>query len=816
MPSDPFSLLAVCAFGLESVLADELRALGYTDAKPAGVGRVRFSGGPDALARANLFLRTADRVLVQLAEFEAKDFGALFDGVHALPWHEWIPPDARFPVSGRSVRSLLSSVPACQKIVKKAIVDKLLASHGVSELPETGPDFAVEVALLHDRATLTLDSSGVGLHKRGYRPLVGEASLRETLAAALVMLSAWEPGRPLVDPFCGTGTIAIEAALLALDIAPGMHRGFDAERWPAVPVSVWEQARAEARDRAADAPARRPLRHAIHAGDIDENALALSRRHANAAGVDRFIHFKHQPFADLSTKVDHGCIITNPPYGLRLGEERQVEALYASFPGVLKRLPTWSFFILSGRLDLERLVGREATRRRKLYNARIECTYYQFLGPKPPWMVRERAEPPAVETKSPEPVDPEGDRTAPAAPTPTTSPRATGSPASARPAAGPVFVGGLRERDVKELAEFEARLAKNARHLRRWPDRGITCYRLYEKDCPDVPLVVDRYADAAHAVELEREHSRAPGQHADWLEECRRIIARVLEIPLDRVFLKDKPRQRGLNQHEKKDHSRRTMTVTEGGLTFEVNLSDYVDTGLFLDHRQTRAMVRDAARGARFLNLFCYTGAFTVYAAAGAAADTTSVDLSNTYLDWTARNLTLNGFKPNTTGHRLVRSDVLGFLAGHEPGPRYDLAVVDPPTFSNSKRTEQDWEVQTGHAPMLAALMPLLAPDAAVFFSTNFRRFKLDAPALLAAASGLGRTLNIREISRRTVPPDFRNQRIHRCWRLRMDAPPDTATPTDRHADALPAPPDADEGDRLPRDGQGDIGWNDTSGRTHA
>lgn len=779
----PWNLIAACGAGLESVVAAELRAMGCADARPAGVGRVSFTGGPDTLARANLFLRAADRVLVRLAEFDAKDFGALFDGVHALPWHEWIPPDGRFPVSGRSVRSILSSVPACQKIVKKAIVDKLLAAHDVRELPETGPDFAVEVALLQDRATITLDSSGVGLHKRGYRPLVGEASLRETLAAALVLLSTWEPRRPLVDPFCGTGTIAIEAALLALDIAPGINRGFDAERWPAVPVSAWEQARTEARDRAADALARRPLQHAIHASDIDENALALARRHAHAAGVERFIHFKHQPFAELSTKVDYGCIVTNPPYGLRLGEERQVEALYASFPGVLKRLPTWSFFILSGRLDLERIVGREATRRRKLYNARVECTYYQFLGPKPPWMIRERPEPAPAEAEPEGAAEPGADdATQPNAPTPP-------PPAPARPVAGPVFVGGLRERDVKELAEFEARLAKNVRHLRKWPDRGIACYRLYEKDCPDVPLVVDRYADAAHAVELEREHSRAPGQHADWLEECRRIIARVLEIPLERVFLKDKPRQRGLTQHEKKDHRRATMTVTEGGLTFEVNLSDYVDTGLFLDHRQTRGLVRDMARGARFLNLFCYTGAFTVYAAAGGAADTTSVDLSNTYLDWTARNLTLNGFKPNTPAHRLIRSDVPEFLATHEPGPRYDLVVVDPPTFSNSKRTDQDWEVQTGHAPMLAALMPLLAPDATVFFSTNFRRFKLDEPALLASASALGRTLNIREISRRTVPPDFRNQRIHRCWRLRMDAAPAQVQPSDPDPEPLPSDP---------------------------
>lgn len=328
----------------------------------------------------------------------------------------------------------------------------------------------------------------------------------------------------------------------------------------------------------------------------------------------------------------------------------------------------------------------------------------------------------------------------------------------------PAF-GGLRERDRKEAAEFGACLRNNARHLRRWPTRqGITCYRLYERDCPDVPLIVDRYEDRVHVVELEREHSRTPAQHLDWLDLMRRTIAETLQTPLEHVYLKAKPRQRGLTQHERQSERRETIIAQEAGLRFEVNLTDYIDTGLFLDHRQTRAMMRELAPSARFLNLFCYTGSFTVYAAAGGASATTSVDLSNTYLEWARRNLELNGFRASAeagAAHRLIRSDARAFLAQHQRVPAYDLAIVDPPTFSNSTMTDRDWDVQSGHVELLSALAPLMRPSGAVYFSTNFRRFALEEEPLKAVGYA------ITEISRRTVPSDFRNTRIHRCWVLR-------------------------------------------------
>ncbi len=771
---ETFDLLAATTAGLESVAARELNRLGY-EAKGVGVGRVHFRGDALAIARANLWLRSADRVLVRVASFPAPDFDALFETTRALPWEDWIPRDFAFPVDGRSVKSTLTSVPACQRTVKKAIVERLFKAHRTTTLPETGPVVRVEVALRDDIATLTLDTSGVGLHKRGYRPVVGEASLKETLAAGLVLLSVWTPDRPLVDPFCGTGTIAIEAALAGLNIAPGLARAFDAERWPRV-AEAW----ARAREEAAGAP-RGALAHAIHASDVDERALAIARAAARAAGVERHVHFKLQPFDQLASKAEHGCVITNPPYGVRLGEGD--DALYASMPGVFARLPTWSFHILTARLDLESIFAVRAARRRKLYNATIECTYFTFLAPRrddPRDERRERADDDEQGTGEARPIGSTGEGPAVDAGEAAAKPGLSGdaqsdAPASRhRPDAAPAsraappgqrsaFAAAvLRERDERELADFAARLAKNARHLRRYADRGVHCYRVYERDCPDVPLIIDRYEDHAHVAEYEREHGRTPPQQAQWWARVVSIVADALQIPETNVHAKRKERQRDFSQHEKLGDSGRTLVVREGGLRFEVNLDDYADTGLFLDHRLTRQMVREQARGKRFLNLFCYTGSFTVYAASAGAASTTSVDLSNTYLAWARRNLALNGL--DGAAHHVARSDVLEFLRaqGAKAGARasFDLVVVDPPTYSRSKATEEDWEVAVDHADLFRLLTPLLAADAVVYFSTNFRRFKLDEGALAA----LG--LRAKEITRQTIPPEYRNERVHRCWRI--------------------------------------------------
>jgi 23S rRNA (guanine2445-N2)-methyltransferase / 23S rRNA (guanine2069-N7)-methyltransferase len=370
-------LVATSTFGLEAVVARELEALGYA-ARPGETGRIEFRGDARAIARSNLRLRCADRVLVRAAEFHCPDFDALFETTYDLPWEEWIGPEDAFPVAGRSVKSVLTSVPAVQRTVKKAIVERLLRAHGVVSLPETGASFPVEIALLKDTATLLLDTSGSGLNKRGYRDLVGAAPLRETLAAALVDLSFWKRGKPLVDPFCGSGTIAIEAAMMGRNLAPGLGRSFVAEEWAVLGEDIWTEAHQEASDLALP-----DLGEPIVARDIDEKALSLARRHAERAGVAADIRFERRAFADLESSLEYGCIVTNPPYGVRLEDDADVRRLYESMTDVFAKLPTWSFFVLTPWRDFEKILGRRADRRRKLYNAQIECTYFQFHGPRP-------------------------------------------------------------------------------------------------------------------------------------------------------------------------------------------------------------------------------------------------------------------------------------------------------------------------------------------------------------------------------------------------------------------------------------------------
>jgi len=763
--TESIDLIATAAAGTEAVVKRELAALGYP-VRTVAHGRLLFQGDMNAICRTNLWLRAGERILIQMAAFPVTDFGVLFDATAAAPWERWLPRDAEFPVKGRSHHSQLSSVPACQKIVKRAIVDRLLKAHNTGSLPETGPKGAVEISIRDDVATLTLDTTGVGLHKRGYRRLVGEAQLRETLAAVLIQLSYWRPSRVLVDPFCGTGTIPIEAALIGRNIAPGLRRNFAFEDWPTFDRHLLKQARDEAQS--AISP---PLEERIIGYDINPEVLSLARYHAEQAGVADDIHWQERPFSELRAKAEYGCIITNPPYGERLGVDAEIEQLYRTFPLVLRRLPTWSHYILSSRPDLEALVGQTADRRRKLYNGPLECTYYQFHGPRPPRASQsgnqeenfpnENTE--RIENKAETEVDAEPETEPVRLPPLGGEGRGGGSeptePAAEKPQRKmptPAF-GGLQTSATRQAEEFANRLRNRARHFRRWPTkRGITCYRLYERDVPDVPLIVDRYENALHIAEFARPHDRSTAQHADWLDLMARTAGKVLEVPRELVFMKHRDRQRGDDQYQRVDDREARLTVQEAGLKFVVNLSDYIDTGLFLDHRLTRQMVRESAAGKRFLNLFAYTGSFSVYAAAGGAASTTTVDKSATYVDWTRENLELNGF--NDPPHELVRADIRDFIKSLRPSDVWDLAVVDPPTFSNTKGAEVDWDVQLDHGELLRRLAPHIAPSGIVFFSTNFRRFKLDEPALT--------DYQIRDITGKTIPEDFRNDRIHKCWKL--------------------------------------------------
>ncbi len=371
-----YTIIATSTFGLESVVAHELKNLGY-DNLTIENGKVSFAGNEGDIVRCNIWLRTADRILIKIAEFEAMDFEELFQGTLCIKWEDIIPVNGKMHIVGKSVKSKLFSVKDCQSIVKKAVVEAMRRKYRTPWFAETGPVYKIEISMLKDSATLTIDTTGPGLHKRGYREKAGEAPLRETLAAGLVLLSRWNPARILADPFCGSGTIPIEAALIGKNIAPGLNRSFVSEEWVQIPRNIWRSVREEAHTRIND------LDFRILASDSDGNVLKKARDNAERAGVGPYIAFQKLPVEEFRSHKKYGCIICNPPYGERIGESKEVEKLYRMMGEVFSKLNAWSFFVLSAHPAFQTLFGKRADKNRKIYNGDIKCYCYEYLGPLP-------------------------------------------------------------------------------------------------------------------------------------------------------------------------------------------------------------------------------------------------------------------------------------------------------------------------------------------------------------------------------------------------------------------------------------------------
>lgn len=376
-----YTLIATATFGLEKVVADELRELGYDDLTIEN-GKVTFQGSEMDIVTCNMWLRTADRVLIKMAEFKAESFEELFQGTLKVEWGDIIPETGFMHVVGKSVKSKLFSVPDCQSITKKAVVESMKRKYNKEVFPENGATYKIEVAILKDIVTLTLDTTGPGLHKRGYREFAGEAPLKETLAAALVLLSKWESSRILADPFCGSGTIAIEAAMIGKNIAPGINRSFVSEGWDIIPKKLWEDMRKYARNSINDKEFR------ILASDINGRVLKTARDNAEKAGVADYIAFQRMDMKEFRNKKRYGFIITNPPYGERMGNAKEIENLYKDMGEVFQQLKDWSYFVITSYEDFEKCFGEKSDKNRKLYNGRIKCYYYQYFGAEPeknPW-----------------------------------------------------------------------------------------------------------------------------------------------------------------------------------------------------------------------------------------------------------------------------------------------------------------------------------------------------------------------------------------------------------------------------------------------
>jgi 23S rRNA (guanine2445-N2)-methyltransferase / 23S rRNA (guanine2069-N7)-methyltransferase len=709
--------VATAPIGAASVLAEELAQSGAEQIRERSHD-VKFQGTLEVGYRACLWSRTATRVFLSLGSIEAGSAKSIYEGVKRMDWREHIAPGATLACDCSGGNESIRHTIYGSQLLKDAVCDSLRESTG--ERPNIQPEHPDVLLHLHVEgatALVSLDFSGESLHRRGYRSEGGRAPLKENVAAAVLLRAGWREiarqGGTLLDPLCGSGTFLTEAALIAADIAPALDRPyFGFLKWRGHDAELWSRLRAEALDRRAAISARR----CILGSDIDPEAVRMAIVNASQAGVAEWIHVERRALQDLPRPKGEGLVVANPPYGERIGAESGLPALYSELGTVLReRFQGWQAAILTGNPPLARNLGIYAKRTHRVFNGTIECRLLRFD------LNEASAQRPAEEVRA---------------------------DWSSRPGA----------------QMFANRLRKNLQRLDPWALRErIDCFRVYDADMPEYAFAIDLYGREGRHVYVQ-EYAPPKTVNQESARERRRealaVLPEVLQVPLPQVHSRVRKPQKGAEQYEKRDSAAERHAVQEGGLKFWVNFRDYLDTGLFLDHRIMRSMLRDWARDADFLNLFCYTGSASVYAAAGGARSTTGVDLSNTYLDWAHENLLLNGFRGDN--HALYRADCLAWLEEQEAqGPRFDLIFLDPPTFSNSKRMEGVLDVQRDHVGMIRRSLKLLRPAGRLVFSTNFTRFKLETSELADLA--------IEDISAATLPKDFeRHARIHQCYVVRF------------------------------------------------
>ncbi|UCF31088.1 MAG: bifunctional 23S rRNA (guanine(2069)-N(7))-methyltransferase RlmK/23S rRNA (guanine(2445)-N(2))-methyltransferase RlmL [bacterium] len=714
---DVLRLFATCPKGVNDLLAAEVGAFGGSPTYESAAG-VAFTGTLEAAYRACLWSRVASRILLPLAELEVGSADDLYEGGRAFPWEEHFSAGVTMAVdaSGRTGPLTHSHYAALK--VKDAVVDRLRDLTGRRPSVDLRrPDIRINLRLNRGRGTLSLDLSGESLHQRGYRLDRGEAPLKENLAAAILIRAGWPrvaaDGGPLVDPMCGSATLPIEAALMAADVAPAIFRThFGFLNWKGHDGRLWERLQEEARSRGQEGMERRRV---IVGYDSDRRAVRGALANLARAGLAGRVHVERRDLSSLSPPEGAGgrpgLLVANPPYGERLGRADELRGVYAELGDVLRtRFQGWRAAVFTGDPDLGKAMGIRAVKINNLYNGPIRCRLLHFDVREEHGIVPRRHEGPVSEGTA-------------AAPIP-----------------------GM----------FANRLRKNIRTIGRWAKRnGIECYRVYDGDIPEYNLSVDIYGSWIQVAEYEAPARVQENKAAARVKEALEAISDVLAVPGERIVFKVRRRQRGVDQYGKHGDSGHFIEVGEAGFRFLVNLTDYLDTGLFLDHRPTRAMIGSLAKGRRFLNLFCYTGTATVFAAGAGARFTTSVDLSRTYLDWARRNMDLNSLAG--PAHRFVRADCLRWLE-KERG-RYGLIFLDPPTFSASKGMVETLDVQRDHVRLVTAAARLLDEDGTLLFSNNRRDFKMDRDSLAG--------LHVEDITGDTVPRDFaRNPRVHNCWRI--------------------------------------------------
>ena len=706
----------------ESLLLSELRSLNALEPAET-VGGVGFSGDLLLAYRVCLWSRIANRILLVLKKARVDSPDDLYNAIYAINWLEHFTVDDTFAIDFFSSESAIAHSQFGAQKCKDAIVDQFRRQTGERpSVDKKTPAIRINVHVKKSMAVISLDLSGHSLHQRGYREHTVEAPLKENLAAAVLLRANWpamaQAGHPLIDPMCGSGTLLIEAACMAANIAPGLFRpdfGFNA--WKLHDAPQWQALRQDAENLRRQNP---PAMPRIIGFDKDPKAIAATRHNLLVAGLEHTVTVQQQNISALRNEGygSTGLIVSNAPYGQRLGDNQTLLPVYEQLGKQLKtEFSGWQASIVTSDAALAKATGLHARRINKLYNGNLLCHIYHFE------LYASKAIPPLNSTDN-------QDRRETAASQP-----------------------------PKDSA-LENRLKKNLKHLQKWAGKqGVTCYRIYDADLPEFNFAVDVYqSDQLFAVLQEYAAPKHIDAHKAGMRKQIVIstIKELLELSKQQLFYKQRQRQSGASQYTRLDSSKAFHIVEEGNCRFYVNFQDYLDTGLFLDHRSTRELLQQKAAGKNFLNLFSYTGTASVHAALGNASATTSVDMSATYIDWCKRNFELNNIP--LSNHRFIQADCLEWIR-QERG-RYDLIFADPPTFSNSKRMDGHFDIQQHYIALLNDCIQLLASGGEIIFSTNFTQFKFD-PAAFA-------DVTVQNITTQTLPEDFRRHRnIHQCWQIK-------------------------------------------------
>lgn len=730
-----------CPKGLESLLLDEVLQLGARSAKETVAGV--YAEGPLALGyRLCLWSRLANKVLLPIATVPATDADVMYKAAKAIDWREHLALDVTFAVDFSGGSKTIKHTHFGALRVKDAIVDHF--SEACGERPSVDskrPMLRINARLARNQLTLSIDLAGESLHRRGYRQDGAAAPLKENLAAAILLRANWPAiyakGGALLDPMCGSGTLLVEAALMAADIAPGLGRmryGFD--HWLGHQSAIWSELVDEAEQRSRDGLAE--LKLEIRGYDASPKSIKAAQENIQRAGLEQWVRVSVKELAQFAppthTEITEGLVITNPPYGERLGDQHALVHLYGH---LAERMRThfggWQLGVFSGNPDLSAGMRLKADKRYKLFNGAIACELQLYT--------LHVKKPDANRLNAPASTDVNTDK-------PTVSPIA------------PIKIA-LSEGAVM----FANRIKKNKKQLKSWLKREqISCYRLYDADMPEYAVAVDCYGDKWQVTEYQAPKSVDPVKAAERFADVQAALPEALGVSESQIVYKKRQRQKGMAQYEKLDTTSHFFEVEESPIKALVNLHDYLDTGLFLDHRPARRMLAQYVKGKRFLNLFCYTAVATLHAAAGGAKNSTSVDMSATYINWAKRNLALNGL--SETKHEMVQANCLAWLdeavAQVELGKLtpYDVIFLDPPSFSNSKRMEESFDVQSDHVHLIHQAMSLLSESGLLIFSNNLRSFKLD--------DDIKGSYQVEDVSAKTIDMDFkRNTRIHQCWHIK-------------------------------------------------